>query len=319
MNLDEIDVDAHVDALKLARRKSKDKNNNINNSYLRRIKKKTKVLHKQSMSYTLVVGGSSYTLDSPLFKDKAFSRSNLTNQDLVFIKKVKRHVLKNKIYVNFLDQYFPSDISYMDVNPNLQNQKFPNAIEIDVNEAYWKTAYILGIIDEAIYEEGKKGKLGKYTRLVALGALAKRVTKFVYVDGKFSHKEEVRSELTENVWYSICKRLSDVMQGAKKILGDDYLFYWVDGIYFINTKANRKKITKYFLKNGYTSKEVETFMVGFGVKWFAVYNEKYKVCKEFTYQGIINRRISFGDSKRLRNLCQKLLRTNVDINLLNKD
>ena len=320
-DMDKLDfnVDEQVDALKLKRRNSKFKGNAINSSYLRKIKNQTKVLNKQKMSYTLKVGGSTYELKSVLFKGRAFSRSNLKNYDLQFIKKVKRHVLKNNIHLNFLDQYFPSDVAYMDVNPTLQHQKFEKVVEIDVNEAYWKTAYMMGVINEEIYEEGKKGNLGKYTRLVALGALAKQEMEYVYIDGVFSHVNEIKSDLTENVWYSICKRLSDVMQGAKKILGNDYLFYWVDGIYFIDSKINRKKIKNHFLKFGYTSKDVETFLVGFGDKWFAVYDEDYKVKKEFSYAGIINRKISFEDSLKLSKLCKKLLKDNLDLDLLLKD
>lgn len=316
MNIDDINVDLDVETLKLKRRGGKNKGYEIKNSYLKKIKLKTQVLNKQNMSYTLKVGGSSYELNSVLFKDKAYNNSKLTIKDLHFVKKVKRHIIKNEIYLNFLDQYFPSDISYMDVNPTLQNKKFTNVVEMDINAAYWKTAYLMGIIDKELYDEGSKENLGKYTRLVALGALAKRQTLYVYEDGKFIRKEEVRSELTENVWYSICKRLSDIMQGAKKLLGDDYLFYWVDGIYFVDTPKNRKKITSYFLKHGYEYKEVETFLVGFGEKWFAVYDENYNVKKEFTYIGILNRRIKFNESKRLRVLCKNMMKKDVDLNNL---
>lgn len=316
MNIQDIDVDAQVDALKLQRRGGKDKQYTIKNSYLKKIKEITKVLSKQELSYTLKVGGSSYELDSKLFREKAYNSSSLSMKDLQFIRKVKNYIKKEKIYLQFLDQYFPSDISYMDVNPNLQGKKFSNAIEFDVDEAYWKTAYLMGIINKDIYEEGKKGELGKYTRLVALGSLAKKQTHYIYEDGKFKEKRVVRSELTENVWYSICKRFADLMQGAKKILKDDYLFYWVDGIYFVDSPQNRKKITSYFLKHGYTVKEVETFMIGFGKKWFAVYNEEFKIEKEFTYIGILNRRISFRDSKRLRKLAQQMLKSNIDLKIL---
>lgn len=319
MDLEKINVDFDVDTLKQNRMNSNNKGNDIKNSYLRKIKDLTQVLNKQKISYTLKVGGSTYQLKSVIFKEKAFNSSTLSNKDLQFIKKVKHHVLKNKVYLNFLDQYFPSNVSYVDANPNLQGQKFTSVKEMDVDEAYWKTAYILGAIDKELYEEGKKGNLGKLTRLIALGALAKSETLYVYEDGKFSHKEELRSELTENVWYSICKRLSDVMQGAKKILGDDYLYYWVDGICFVDSKKNREKLTKHFMKNGYSSKEVDTFMVGFGDKWFAVYDEDYKVKKEFSYKGIINRGISFEDSRRLKRLCNKLMKKDLDIDLLLND
>lgn len=316
MDLTIIDVDAEVDKLKLQRRNTQAKGDGVKSSYLRRVKLKTEVLNKQKMDYVLKVGGSTYQLDSILFKDKAFNSTNLANKDLLFIKKVKRHILKNKIYLNFLDQYFPSDVAYVDVNPTLHNRKITNVKEVDVDEAYWKTAYLLGAIDEELYEEGKKGNLGKYTRLVALGALAKKETHYIYKNGVYSHKEEIRSELTENVWYSICKRFSDVMQGAKQLLGNDYLFYWVDGIYFVNNKTNNAKLTRYFLKHGYSTKEVETFMVGFGEKWFAVYDKDLKIKKEFTYSGIINRKISFEDSRKLNLLCREMMKGNLDITTL---
>jgi len=64
---------------------------------------------------------------------------------------------------------------------------------------------------------------------------------------------------------------------------------------------------------GYSCKDVETFMVGFGEKWFAVYNDDYTIKKEFTYVGILNRKISFKDSKRLKKLVKDMMMKNRDI------
>lgn len=314
-----IDIDKMVEERRLNREEEITPVSRYKSSYLKKIHNKTKILKRQKVPFTIEVSGSKYQLSSDLFNESSFQKTELTHTDLQFVKKVKKHILSNGIHLKFLDQYFPSDIAYMDANPFLIHQSFDNVIELDINEAYWKTAYILGVINEEIYEEGKKGILGKYTRLVALGSLAKKKIRYIYDDDGYSKKEEIRSELTENVWYTICKRVSDLMQTAKIILGDDYLFYWVDGIYFINTPENLKKMKQFFIDNGYTSKEEETHKIGFGHKWFAVLEEDGSIKKEFSYAGIINRRISFKDAQDLNNLCREMLKKNVNLELLNKE
>jgi len=193
-----IDIDSLVETRRLQRDGEITPVNRVKSSYLRKIHEKSRILNAQKMPYTIRVSGTKYSLKSDLFKESAFHRSELTNTDLQFIKKVKRHILKNEIHLQFLDQYFPSDIAYMDANPFLIHQTFDNVVELDINEAYWKTAYILGIINDEIYEEGKKGTLGKYTRLVALGSLAKKETEYVYDENGFVEKKEIRSTLTDN-------------------------------------------------------------------------------------------------------------------------
>lgn len=314
-----IDIDSLVEDRRLKREEDITPVQKYNATYLKKIQERSNILNKQKIPYTIRVSGSKYQLKSKIFKETAFHNSDMTNTDLQFVRKVKRHILKNGIHLKFLDQFFPSDIAYMDANPFLTHTNFDNVIEVDINEAYWKTAYILGIINEEIYEEGKKGTLKKYTRLVALGSLAKKEVEYNYDENGYVGRKEIRSTLTENVWYTICKRVSDVMQSAKVLLGDDYLFYWVDGIYFVKSKKNIEKLKKFFIQNGYTSKEEKTDKVAFGHKWFAVLNDDNSIKKEFSYSGIINRRISFKDAQNLDRLCKSMLKENLDIDLLHQD
>jgi hypothetical protein len=184
--------------------------------------------------------------------------------------------MKNEIYLNFEDQKFSDDITYMESNVTLKGKRMDSVVEIDINHAYWKTAHMLGVISDELYQEGaddSKG-IGKIARLVALGALAKKKTYYQIVGGKMVKQTVERSELTENIWFTICFNVSRVMQETAVSLDKDYLFYWVDGIYVKNDPEAVDLAVSIFNSNGYSVKKKEIHKIDFDEDHFTVYNSK---------------------------------------------
>jgi hypothetical protein len=91
------------------------------------------------------------------------------------------------------------------------------------------------LIDGLIPKDVHKylGKLPKPDRLAAVGMLAscKHVYEFRGGEPRGSVRQE-RSEFSPFFFYAV-KRCFDIMSELKKILESNYLFTWVDGIYFI--------------------------------------------------------------------------------------
>jgi hypothetical protein len=74
--------------------------------------------------------------------------------------------------------------------------------------------------------------LKKLDRLASVGMLAGKKHVFTYDDkGKLTDYYKSVSE-TENFFFHCVKRTDDIMNDLKLIAGNDYLFTWVDGIYF---------------------------------------------------------------------------------------
>lgn len=101
---------------------------------------------------------------------------------------------------------------------------------IDLKSAYATILFNKGILTKRTYNY--LAKLPKMERLVSVGMLASRKNTF-----HFNNKGQIISE-TEiispyaNFFFSAVKETYDVMQKCKLILGNSFLFSWVDGIYF---------------------------------------------------------------------------------------
>jgi len=203
-----------------------------------------------------------------------YSKDEYQYSDMNFIKKIKSHVKKNKIHLDskFADnQVMPSDVKYVAVNVVPENARYEHCGEVDINEAYWITAYKLGIIDKAIYDEGKKTNgLAKGIRVASLGALAKKEVVYTYEKGELVGQEDKQSPLFQNLWFTICKHIGDVMTEVANVLGDDFLFYWVDGVYFKNPSKNKDIVQNIFAKHGYGSDYLNVPLVEYNEQGFNV-------------------------------------------------
>lgn len=87
---------------------------------------------------------------------------------------------------------------------NYKEQMFNlNAIEshlgeplvmVDINDCYWRTAYLLGYITEQTYVKGLKRKEWKIGRNACIGGLARTSVIIDYVDGKVKSRRVVRPQ-----------------------------------------------------------------------------------------------------------------------------
>lgn len=225
-----------------------------------------KALHLKRLGedFTLSKINNSFRLKSAYFGElTSSSERKIPAIELGYIRRVRNYIMKNYIYENFITNlYYPKDIHYVSVNKLPPETIIEDVIEIDINEAYHRTAFLLNVISKELYEEGSKetGKISKLGRLIAHGSLAKKEDQYRFEGGRL-RKETVRSVLTENIWYSICKRVSDLMQEAKELAGEDFILYWVDGIYVRNKPELVKKIIDLFATFDYDIKTLDNLTV----------------------------------------------------------
>ncbi len=240
------------------------------------------------MPFTVVSSGNSYEMNSDRFNSKSFSKT-ITPKDLGFIRSLKIKLVKEEHALRFIDTVYRSKkIHYIDVNSKIrEGHKFDNVACIDINNAYWQTALLLGLIDQKMYEEGLiKDKL---VRLTALGSLAKKKDIYKFNGEDYEYVDTIRSTQTENLWFAICYTVAQAMQEVSKSLGDDFIFYWVDGIYFVNTEENKLKVRQAFDRLGYEYKDEAVSRIEFEEHHFYVHSEKEKSKKKFGYQYGVDR------------------------------
>jgi hypothetical protein len=278
---------------------------------------KQKVLIDMDEEYTIKVVNGNYELISNMFTHKTFKKSEYTMDELKFIKSVRSYIKRNEIYLlpHFQDnQVFPQDVHYVKVARVPMFKKFDNVCEVDIDQAYWETAYQLGIISDDIYVKGSKGNISKKARLTALGSLAKKTYNYKFKGDKLLDTIIDKEPLLENLWFTICKRVSDVMHQVIEELNGDFIFYWVDGIYFQNTKENVAAAMNVFIENGYQSKFKKVNQIYFHETGFTV-NDYGEIKREFTYPNYNKKgaRIDYAENFKLATVANNIIKKGVDM------
>lgn len=107
-------------------------------------------------------------------------------------------------------------------------------------------------------------RLPKQARLVSVGMLASRKKTFSYGEGMLEGYSEYVSEYAP-FFYLAVQETYNVMSELKKIIGQDYLFTWVDGVYFKPNDVAMKECEQYLqsVNFGYKSEVLNKFMVKF--------------------------------------------------------
>lgn len=107
---------------------------------------------------------------------------------------------------------------------------YPLVFNVDLKSAYATILKNDGLITSDTF--AYLSKLDKKQRLASVGMLASHKDIFHFKSGKINKTDEHNSEFS-NFFFHLVKRTSDIMDEMKKICGQDFLFVWVDGIYFM--------------------------------------------------------------------------------------
>jgi len=244
---------------------------------------KSNFLYVNKMPFTLVTSGSANELYSDIWNfkstDKTFEVKNMN-----FVKKVKKYAIDNYVAMKFIGSNFREmDIQYVSVKKDVQSgDTFEDICCLDIKNAYWQTAFLMGVISKEIYEEGVTKD--KITRLASLGSLAKKKEVFRFDGENYRMIDTIRNYETENIWFAICHRVSEIMKVLVSDLGGDFLFYWVDGIYFKRTDEHIKKVTDFLESCSYECKFEDVSKVEFFDDKFLVYSKLGRSSKSFGWK-----------------------------------
>lgn len=130
-------------------------------------------------------------------------------------------------------------------NPN--SRKFRGKLTAtDLDHAYWRVAYLEGIIKPKTYQKGLLLK-DKALRLAALANLGSIKEYQVIEDGKITDKtiqlkyDPILHKVYNNIRYACFEH----MQIMATMLGDDFICYKTDCIYYKDTPKNRDIVQTY--------------------------------------------------------------------------
>jgi len=117
----------------------------------------------------------------------------------------------------------------------------------DLNSAYWTIAFNKRIISKNTYEKGLNNDF-KQLRLATLSTLGSGKKYYVIRDGELTNYEVCigADEKMANVYKLIRYTCYMYMNQLKKLLGEDFVAYRTDCIYYVDTKENRQIVYNYF-------------------------------------------------------------------------
>ena len=245
--------------------KSKPKKKPVKKTYFSSINLQKKIEEYVSLGYpvvltetrktkTIFVQLHDFPFDIQIFKTDEIIRYEEMNLQM----QCKREFKKN---VDNIKPINPNELKYNSFSPSLKDvyrdsgsmYSYEGISEIDLSKAYYSAALELGYISKDFYD--KCLQVPKSQRLRLIGSIATRKTIWTYEPYK---KEAVKVHVKEDkklrmAWDNIVYYVDKAMNKVESYLGKDFLFYWVDGIYFKDRGYNARKIQMIFKEFGFDS------------------------------------------------------------------
>ena len=167
------------------------------------------------------------------YEKRIYAESRITKKELILRNQIKKDINERVERVTRDERpahYFrwAKKLGYMDLNPG-EVIRVEDVYEVDLVSAYYHAAAKLGYLSPEFFEKTKT--LPKPIRLRLLGSIATR-KQYETFDGEEFQTWVEQDDKMRAVWHNIVCYVDDVMQEMASYLGDRFLWYWVDGIYF---------------------------------------------------------------------------------------
>lgn len=129
----------------------------------------------------------------------------------------------------------------------MRNASHKVVYNIDLKSAYAEMLRKAGVLKKDTVDY--LFRINKTDRLISVGMLAskKEIFSFDRLGNISSHDTEVSDK--ENFFFYAVKEVAEVMQNLKNICRENYLFTWVDGIYFLPDRNKLIQCENYLRKS----------------------------------------------------------------------
>jgi len=181
------------------------------------------------------------------------SQSNFPKKKIYLFNNVKQQVSKwLKENVVFL----PEELNSIKYNYDYDTDE-GTMCGTDLNHAYWRIAYLYGMINEKTYIGGLDTDC-KALRLATLSVLGREKKFDNYEKGEIKESYVYQKENVDlkNVFKFIRLTCFSFMKEASELLGDDFFAWKTDCIYYRESLTNIKKVEEYFNKYNLTYKQL---------------------------------------------------------------
>tara|TARA_Y100001937_G_C7133368_1_gene338706 strand:- start:2413 stop:3138 length:726 start_codon:yes stop_codon:yes gene_type:complete len=169
-----------------------------------------------------------------------YNKNDTFSKGLFLFRMVNNDIKKFLEENGRIEPYHEMPTNYYNSNYDVENTK---TIGVDINNAYWKVAFLKGYISKKTYNKGLSKNDLKSVRLSTLSSLGKEKVYQVYEKGLYKHDEVHRyDKALQDIYNDIRFCTYAVMYECAEELGDDFYCWKTDCINFKDTQENRKKV-----------------------------------------------------------------------------
>jgi len=207
------------------------------------VKKYIDFLRANKEPYTLALSNFTTTLESE-FLNVRFMKEE---KSLTFFARSKELKKQVDLYLSLNNVGQVENVSYYDVK-DCEDFISSKICNIDLSSAYLNVLYNNKVIDQILFD--KLNLLSKPDRLGVVGMLASKKIKFFFdSDGnQYKEPESIENKEHRNIFFFCVLTTGIIMHEIKKMLGESYIFTWVDGIYFKKVSEKKLNEIKIFLE-----------------------------------------------------------------------
>ena len=238
------------------------------------------LLNELKMPFEVQNGTYTTTIITPKGRTR-YMMNTYSNRVFKVAAMIKSDVLKSPVAKEIIEsKYFKTNFGF---SQNAVSYKAKHVLNIDITSAYATCLLNNDLISDRTYNALKK--LPKTERLPCVGMLATSHTKYVYDGGECIDVKAFRSP-TAPVFFFLIDQINYVMRNIEFLLGDKYIFHWVDGIFFnYDTDPKIIKMIEDYLESvGYEYKyeDVKDFSVKIDDKKVNIQMIKNGISKQYT-------------------------------------
>lgn len=201
------------------------------------------IAYLMATGLTFELSSSNYTtgIKCDAWKAKYVSTMQ-SNRTFACFAKLKKAV-KEKPVPNVTNE----DVKYFQHNFK-RDIYIEQVTNIDIKSAYATILYNDGYIDKETYDYICASR--KQERLASVGMLASRKNIFEFRKGKpVAERSDV--SLYSGFFFYAAKRTFEIMDELRQICNEDYLYTWVDGIYFLPNEKAQAECKKFLDSIGF--------------------------------------------------------------------
>ena len=181
------------------------------------------------------------------------SQTIFPKKKIYLFNNVKQQVTK---WLNSNVVYLPEELNSIRYNYDYDTDE-GTMCGTDLNHAYWRIAYLYGMINEKTYISGLDTEC-KALRLATLSVLGREKKFDSYEKGekKESYVYQQENVDLKNVFKFIRLTCFTFMKEASELVGDDFFAWKTDCIYYRENLKNIKLVQDYFDKYNLTYKQL---------------------------------------------------------------